>query len=581
MAALLLAGAACGFMPRGSGGIVTAGLCVLGALICLPPLLIALPATALDLPIGPPGLSLHLALDPVSVFFLLLAFASGAAVAAFQAAKAPMAGASEARVAAVCLAGTSLTLLAADAMSLAIGAALAGGPLFLQRKDRRGHIILLIPLLLLSAICLLAPDGSAPRFDAIRDTPIAPGQAMAAASLTAAAVIVMLCYPRATRCETRDALTAGALLPAGCYLLLRVVVDLCGSELQGWWPLGLLLLGGCLAALGAWGAARQPDIDKSVVGLIQRQAGLVMVGIALALLARAADLPEAQSAALATVMLLAIASSFAGVLATLAAHAIGLHAGAYRLSHLGGLAHMMPMVSGLLAVGLLGLSALPPGIGFACLWLAFQSILTSPRTGGLMAQLPLALAVAGLALSAAIAGTASARLIGVASLGRPRLPRSVVHESNLPARAILLTLAGFSTATGLLPGPALWILAGPAMLAVTDVQPRVPSYLTLPMLALLAVVTGGIMLLLRWRRREPRTVGPWMQGMDPPDGLPYGEPAAQASAIGFLPELPGIPLPKLPLVPAFPPLGRLSPTAAFCMILGGFGLLLLLLGVTG
>ena len=274
-----------------------------------------------------------------------------------------------------------------------------------------------------------------------------------------------------------------------------------------------------------------------------------MSGIGLMLLARAADLPEAQSASLAAVMLLAIASSFAGVLATLAAHVIGIRAGTYRLSHLGGLVHMMPITSGSLAVGLLGLSALPPGIGFVCLWLAFQAILFSPRTGGLMAQLPLALSVTALALSAAVAGTASVRLIGVAILGPPRLPRSAVHESGSLTRIILLTLAGFSTVIGLLPGPALWILAGPAMLAVTDVQPRLPFYLTLPVLALLVLATESIMLLLHWRRREPRAVGPWMEGMDPPEGLPLGEPAAQAAATGFLPKLPDVPLPRMPRLP--------------------------------
>ena len=312
IAALLLVGATCGFMPRGIGSFLTTGLCGLGVLLCLPSLLIALPATALDLPIGPPGLSLRLVLDPVAVFFLLLAFAGGTAVAVFQSTTVPVAQASAARVAAFCLAGTSLTLLAADGVSLALGVALAGGPIFLRRNDRRGHVILLIPLLLLSAICLLTPDGFAPRFDAIREAGIEPNQAMTAASLTTVAVIVMLCYPRAVRCETRDALAAGALLPAGCYLLLRIVIDLCGAELQGWWTLVLLLIGGCLAVLGTWGAARQPDIDKSVVGLMRRQAGLVIIGIGLALLARTADLPEAQSSSVATIMLLAIASAFAG-----------------------------------------------------------------------------------------------------------------------------------------------------------------------------------------------------------------------------------------------------------------------------
>ena len=84
--ALLLLGAFGRLMPSTGSGLPAAALCGLGALLCLPVLILRLRAVALVIPIGPPGLSLHLALDPLSTIFLAIVLVAGTAVAAFQAA---------------------------------------------------------------------------------------------------------------------------------------------------------------------------------------------------------------------------------------------------------------------------------------------------------------------------------------------------------------------------------------------------------------------------------------------------------------------------------------------------------------
>jgi hypothetical protein len=51
------------------------------------------------------------------------------------------------------------------------------------------------------------------------------------------------------------------------------------------------------------------------------------------------------------------------------------------------------------------------------------------------------------------------------------------------------------------------------------------------------------MLAPRRSRTEVKAAGVWTEGMAPPVGLPFGEPAAQSAGAGFLPALPDIPLP--------------------------------------
>jgi hypothetical protein len=281
--------------------------------------------------------------------------------------------------------------------------------------------------------------------------------------------------------------------------------------------------------------------------------GLILIGLGLTLIARATDLPDAASFGLAATLLLIVASGVAGTLASLAAHALGEGANSQRLARLGGLIQSMPVASASLAMSLLALSALPPGIGFATLWLLFQTILSAPRTGGLLSQLPLALIAAALALSSALATAASVRLIGIAILSRPRSVRgSAARDVGSGQRSILLTLGGIAFVLGAVPGAALKALADPAIRALTgtglgahagwaslSAASALPGYSPLPVLALLTLATGSVVLVVRRVRKETRLTGAWNNGLAPSPGLPFGDPLTQSAGGGFLPTLPG------------------------------------------
>ncbi len=385
------------------------------------------------------------------------------------------------------------------------------------------------------------------------------------------------------------------IVPLASYLLLRLVADLSGSPAQTFWGFMLLLIGGTVAIIQSWRSAIHPDIDGAVACLVRRQAGLAMIGVGLALIARTADLPGAASLAFAATLLLAIGGGIAGSATSLAVHAIGRSAGTYRLSRLGGLIDRMPSTSAALAAGLLGLAAVPPGFGFACLWLLLQSILSAPRTSGLLFELPLALVAAAIALSAALATAAAVRLAGIAILGRPRTPQGAgAQEEKSVTRIVLLALAVLSLLTGILPGPALWLLANPAILVLTGAPPgshiglglfssgsSSPGYLALPVIALLALATGAVMLIPRGSRKDSKAAGFWANGMEPPVGLPFGDPAAQSAGAGFVPTLPVVGLPPIPRLSWFPRFRRPSSFAGLWLLLGAFGMLLLVLSVAG
>jgi hydrogenase-4 component B len=592
--ALLILGAVTTIVPVASIGLVLAGFCGAGALLCLPMTLARLAQAAVSISIGPPGLSLHIAIDSLSGCFLFIILLSGSAIAAFQATSVPAAPAGSMRDIAFCIAGAMLALLAADGVTLAVGIVVTCAALWSGAAARGGRVVMLIPLLLLAAVCLLTPSGFAPRFDTIRAAPVDSDQAAASAALVLLAIIGLIWIDFHECCRLRDALRAAVAFPLAVYVLLRMVADLSGAEVQAYWGFVLLLVGSVTAVVPGWRSAAHPEIDTIVRCLVQRLAGLAVVGMGLAVIARTADLPGSAIFAFSATFISAIGIGWAGCLATLAAHVIGASAGTFRLSRLGGLTDRMPFTSATLATGLLGLAAIPAGFGFACLWLLFQSILSAPRAGGLLFQLPLALTGAAIALSSALATVASIRLIGVAILGRPRTPQGAgAQEHKSPTRFVVIALGSLSITTGALPGPVLWLLADPAIQGLTGAPPggqtvpalflsaaTAPGYFALPVLILVALATGAVMLIPDRSGKDIKAAGLWADGLEPPVGLPFGDPAAQSAGRGFLPTPPDVRLPSIPKPRAFPaphyPIGL-----GLWLLLAGFGVLLLVVMVTG
>jgi hydrogenase-4 component B len=496
IAALVVLAAVAGFVPRKAVVAGTAGICGLAVVLAMVVLASGAGPAALELPIGPPGIAVHFALDPLAASFLLLFLVMPCA--------APLP-----------LAAMAITLLASDSFTLATGLLLLGGTNCLR-------ITAAASVCLIVAFALAAPLGD---FAAIRAAP--PD------GWCAAAVLLLVLAG------------AGALsrvsMPIAAYLVLRFLFDLCGEGQPMWWGVPLLLAGSMIATIGALRAALAGTLHAVLSLATVPLFGMAVMALGVALFARPADLPSVASHALDAAWLALVGHVLCRTLLLRCAGTVESGAGTRRLDRLGGLIHRMPVTAGTCLVGLFAVAVLPPGLGFAAFWLLFQSLLAAARIGGLGLQL-LILCVAVLtALSVGLAALAAVRLFGVVFLGRPRTPRTAAAEEAPRAdRLVLCGLAAMTALLGLLPALALlptarWTHATGAMsFATLRTGAETPGYSPVVIVALLAV--AGIVMLRAMRRsgqqqREPA----WSGGFAaPPPWLPFGDPATQYGPASFV-----------------------------------------------
>lgn len=489
VAALLALALAAPLLPRRLASGAGIALCGAGAMAALAWLAAGIPGARLVLPFPVAGLPVGLVLDGVSAFFLLAVLPIGAAALVSPAI--PL------RWLLLLLAAVMLGLLAADARTLVLGLAAAAT----------------------AAIVLAHPPPTV-------EVPAGPSPA--------------------------NVLTTAVLAPLALYVLVRVPFDLAEPPQAGWWPawwaLALLVPGVAAAALGSLRAALALEIAAILRAAALAQAGLVTIGLGLALAARAVDHGPAGSLAMGGALFGVLAFGWLQALLGLAGSAVLHGAGTQHLDRLGGLIHRMPITTAAVLVGGLMLAALPPGAGFAAAWMLLQSAMLLPRGDGLDGWALGALAAAGVALAMALLSLAAVRLIGVGFLGRPRSPRAAAADEVAPAqRWAMLMLCAALLPICLFPGlvlslatPAIRLLTGTGVagqagaLAVAP-GPLLPGYGAAG-LALLLVLAGALVALVVRLHSPPdhRAAPAWEGGQGPaPAWLPFGDPATQVGASGF------------------------------------------------
>lgn len=542
---------------------VLSGLGALLALLCL-----ILPGrAALSLPIGLPGIPMRLALDPLSLVFLLLLFVTATAAAVFALeSHAP----EEQRAVPffpVFVGAMALALLAADSFTLLFGfelMSLASWATVLYRHEEersRGAALFYLGMAGFSAACLIPAfsllGGGDSSFTAMRTSTPDGWRAVVVlvlvvlgagskAGLAPLHLWLPLAHPAAP--SHVSALMSGAMTKVALYVIVRVLFDLCGPAQPMWFGFPLLVMGAASAILGALRANMESDIKSVLAASTIENVGLIAIGLGVALVARGADLAPLAALALAGALLHTLTHGVFKTLLFLGAGA-ALHGGGSRMmQRLGGLVHRMPVTTACMIAGCIGLAALPPGPGFASEWLLFQAVLAAPRIGGLALQTGMAVLAALMAMAAALAATAAVRLIGVAFLGRPRTPRVAgAQEVGPPARWAMLALVGISALIGLFPG-AFFALLEPAIrqllrietagqFGAMTVRPgaEMPGYAALAIATVLVAAGFGIFWVLRrWSVAGHRRGAAWACGFAaPPAWLPFGDPATQYGGASF------------------------------------------------
>jgi formate hydrogenlyase subunit 3/multisubunit Na+/H+ antiporter MnhD subunit len=487
-----------GCLPRDALPAVDTGLCLAAFLVAAAALVGGAHVATLTLPLGPADGGMRFVLDRLAASFLLLVFMVM-----------PWADGSPRQMAAV-----AITVLAADGFTLVLGLLLSGGATLL-RPAAAAAVCFIV------AFALVGPVGD---FAVIRAAPPEGWRAVMLLVLVLAGASAL----------------SGVSPAMAIYLPLRVLLDLCGPTLPLWWSVPLLVVGAAIALIAAWRAALAATLHAAVSHGSLHQVGLAMVALGVTAFARAVDLPSVAAHALAGAWLALVCHVLCRALLVLCADALETGAGTRRLALLGGLIHRMPLTAGCCLVGLAGIAALPPGLGFAALWLVIQSLVTTARFGDFGLQVLAICIVAVIGLSSGLAALAAVRLAGVGLLGRPRAPRSAAAEEVLrPRQLVLAGLAVLIGLLGLLPAFALLPITGWSGAAQSiawlslrvDAEPS--GYSPIAVTVLLGAAGLAI---LRWppRSAERRRVPLWSGGFAaPPLWLPFGDTTTQYGPASF------------------------------------------------
>lgn len=319
-----------------------------------------------------------------------------------------------------------------------------------------------------------------------------------------------------------SAIMSGIVIKMGIYGLMRVLV-LAGPPPAAWgWV--VLGLGMASAILGVLWALAQHDLKRLLAYHSVENIGIILMGLGLGVLGTAYGHPALALLGYAGALLHTLNHALFKSLLFLGAGAIGQATGTRSLERLGGLLRHLPRTALAFLVGSIAIVGLPPLNGFVSEWLVFRGLLGAGLGGdGLRLA---SVAVAGLALTGALALACFTKLYGVTFLGHARDPLAVPtapepHGTSAPQ----LFLAGACVVVGVAPAllfpallraAALLVPGGAAAADVEQVMQGVPA---------ISVVAGAVLgaVALAWlarswvlRGRPARRVATWGCGFTAP-----------------------------------------------------------------
>jgi hydrogenase-4 component B len=317
-----------------------------------------------------------------------------------------------------------------------------------------------------------------------------------------------------------SAILSGMALKMAIYGLVRFTGWLPVPDAAGW---VVATLGVISAVLGVAFALGQHDLKRLLAYHSVENIGIILIGLGFAMIAVSHGNAVWGGLALAGALLHVWNHGLFKALLFLGSGSV-LHAtGTREMSRLGGLWRGMPWTASLFALGATAIAGLPPLNGFVSEWLVYLGLFDAVSAHGPASFAAVAAALA-LGLTGALALACFVKVCGVVFLGLPRSPIAEhVHECGWRMRLPMLALGMVCVAIGLAP-----VLFWPAILtAATAWQPALPGADVLPSaplvalgafhLALAALVTLAAVIL--WRRVQRNGVcraGTWDCGYAAP-----------------------------------------------------------------
>jgi hydrogenase-4 component B len=208
-------------------------------------------------------------------------------------------------------------------------------------------------------------------------------------------------------------------LCAGFYGLWRFEFQILGP-LPVWCGDALLIVGAISALTGITYALTQDNLRRFLGYSTVEHAGVVLVGLGVALLGHAAHKPTLAAAGLLAATLHVCSHNLAKTLALIGVDRVEQATGRRTLDPLGGLSRLLPASALALGISSLTLAAIPPLGGFVSEWFTFEALLQAFRMPTLLSRLLCALAGAALALTAGLGLLAFAKYYSFIFLGAAR-----------------------------------------------------------------------------------------------------------------------------------------------------------------
>jgi hydrogenase-4 component B len=486
-----------------------------------------------------PGLSLSVAIDGLSAFFLLPVFFVSGLAAIYGTGYAAAFGERGRGVRAfqgILTAGMATLLLARNGVLFLVGWEVMALSAFLliatehqHQATRRAAWVYLVTthfctLCLVAVVLLLqGPDGSLDwHEETIAALPAARqytafGLGLFAFGLKAGLMPTHVWLPGAhgNAPSHVSAVLSGVLLKMGVYGLLRLATML--APLPPAVGALVLGLGTASALLGVAATLAQDDLKRLLAYSSIENIGIVFLGVGLFLLGRGTGDPRLTALGLGGALFHALNHSLFKPLLFLCAGSFVHGAGTRQLDQLGGLWRRMPRTAVCFLVGAAAISGLPLLNGFCSEFVLYLGLFTAAVQSGPLLALLAAAAVGVLAMVGGLAAATFVRAVFAVVLGRARTPNAEhAHESPVSMTAPLGALAVLCALVGLLPWavtPLLDAAIGCCGLPddVTSLGALVPFGVLSAVSIVCTATAAGLLwwLLAAKRRGQAPAVGTW------------------------------------------------------------------------
>lgn len=316
-----------------------------------------------------------------------------------------------------------------------------------------------------------------------------------------------------------SAILSGVAIKMGIYGIIRFSGWLPVAERAAW---AVAIIGVVSAVLGVVFALGQHDLKRLLAYHSVENVGIILMGVGFGLVALNEGHAVWGQLALIGGLLHVWNHGLFKSLLFLGAGSV-LHAtGTREMSQLGGLWRKMPWTAGLFALGAIAIVGLPPLNGFVSEFLIYLGMLEAVNSHSLV-SLPIISAVVLLAVTGALALACFIKVCGVVFLGAPRTEAAKdAHECGRLMRWPMVLIGGLCVLIGLLP-VLVWIPVSHAATAWHPEWTTLPTPVALNALTIAHLVVGGCLLMgVGWFFNKVRAmscaVGPtWDCGYAQPD----------------------------------------------------------------